>query len=451
MPNALPCKARVIRRKARLPKSQSPGVEWRTPPGTASDAGAAGIGRFRVSSPEPSRPADDGQRACSRGQKGRLSHARYVQRKGNSGWPKGREPYGHGGSVVVVRVTPHRGGRESRPHGRRDPGAQIKNDGEVREMRDAAAVLEITRDRGRRGLPLERLYRCLFNPDLFLLAYGKIYRNAGAMTPGATGETVDGMTLGKIEAIIGALQPERYRWTPVRRTLHREEELPKKRPLGLPTWSDKLLARSHPAAAGGLLRAAVLRPLPRVPPRPRVPYGPAGDHSQLARDDLVHRRRHHRLFRVLGPLGPCSILAEKIHDGRFLRLIDGLLRAGYLEEWRYHADAERLSARRGRFARPFQYLPGPAGQVYRADPAACPQPGRTTHAIPALYAAVAARLQAGTARRTGGRPRTAQADEDHALPRPRRSGLPAAALLPLRRRLCAANATGGCDVEDRTG
>jgi hypothetical protein len=117
MPNALPCKARVIRRKARLPKSQSPGVEWRTPPGTASDAGAAGMGRFRVSSPEPSRPADDGQRACSRGQKGRLSHARYVQRKGNSGWPKGREPYGHGGSVVVVRVTPHRGGRESRPQG----------------------------------------------------------------------------------------------------------------------------------------------------------------------------------------------------------------------------------------------------------------------------------------------------------------------------------------------
>jgi hypothetical protein len=31
-----------------------------------------------------------------------------------------------------------------------------------------------------------------------------------------------------------------------------------------------------------------------------------------------------------------SILAGKTHDGRFLRLIDGLLRAGYLEEWRYH-------------------------------------------------------------------------------------------------------------------
>ena len=91
-------------------------MEWRTPPGTASEAGTAGMGRFRVSSPEPSRPAGDGQRACSRGRKGRLSHARYVQRKGNSGWPTGCEPYGHGGSVVVVRVTPcpREGGKAAR-------------------------------------------------------------------------------------------------------------------------------------------------------------------------------------------------------------------------------------------------------------------------------------------------------------------------------------------------
>src|SRR5256886_10989848 len=108
-------------------------------------------------------------------------------------------------------------------------------------MRDAATVLEIIRERGRRGLPLERVYRCLFNPDLYLLAYGKIYRNAGAMTPGVMSETVDGMNLGKIEAIIGALREERYRWTPVRRTYIEKKGSSKKRPLGLPTWSDKLL------------------------------------------------------------------------------------------------------------------------------------------------------------------------------------------------------------------
>ena len=83
-------------------------------------------------------------------------------------------------------------------------------------------------------------YRRLYNPDLYLRAYGRIYRNAGAMTQGATGETVDGMTMRKIEETIELLRNERYRWTPVRRTF-----IPKKngkpRPLGIPTWSDKLL------------------------------------------------------------------------------------------------------------------------------------------------------------------------------------------------------------------
>ena len=53
-------------------------------------------------------------------------------------------------------------------------------------MRSAETVLGIIRDRGRRGLPLEDQYRQLFNRDLYLLAYGKIARNAGALTPGAT-------------------------------------------------------------------------------------------------------------------------------------------------------------------------------------------------------------------------------------------------------------------------
>ncbi|MDX3764055.1 hypothetical protein PV684_55455 [Streptomyces sp. AK02-04a] len=60
------------------------------------------------------------------------------------------------------------------------------------------------------GEPQERLYRCLFNPELYLVAYGRIYRNHGAMTPGSTAETVDGMCLAKVQAIIDALRSERY-------------------------------------------------------------------------------------------------------------------------------------------------------------------------------------------------------------------------------------------------
>jgi retron-type reverse transcriptase len=61
------------------------------------------------------------------------------------------------------------------------------------------------------------------------------------MTPGSTTETVDGMSLAKIEAIIDAVRHERYRWTPVRRTYIDKKHSTNKRALGLPTWSDKLL------------------------------------------------------------------------------------------------------------------------------------------------------------------------------------------------------------------
>jgi hypothetical protein len=112
---------------------------------------------------------------------------------------------------------------------------------QVREMRNAQTILGLIHERGRKGLPLERVYRLLSNRELYLTAYGRIYRNAGATTKGATEETVDEMSLQKIDAIIGAVRQERYRWTPVRRVYIEKKHSTKKRPLGLPSWSDKLL------------------------------------------------------------------------------------------------------------------------------------------------------------------------------------------------------------------
>ena len=107
-------------------------------------------------------------------------------------------------------------------------------------MREAGTVLDVLRERERRGLPLERLYRQLLNPQLYLLAYGRLYSNKGAMTPGPDGETVDGMSWGKIERIIDALRHERFRFKPVLRT-YIPKKNGKKRPLELPSWSDKLV------------------------------------------------------------------------------------------------------------------------------------------------------------------------------------------------------------------
>jgi len=100
-------------------------------------------------------------------------------------------------------------------------------------MQKAEVVLSVLRERGRKGQPLTELYRQMFNKDLYLLAYGNIYSNQGAMTPGTSGETADGMSEEKIGQITDLMRHERYRFSPARRVW-----IPKKngklRPLGMP-------------------------------------------------------------------------------------------------------------------------------------------------------------------------------------------------------------------------
>jgi retron-type reverse transcriptase len=108
-------------------------------------------------------------------------------------------------------------------------------------MQTTETLLGLLCERGKRGLPLKRVYRQLYNINLYLTAYGRIYRNAGAMTPGVTEETVDAMSVEKIRDIIAAVRQERYQWHAARRT-YVPKKNGKKRPLGMPVWSDKLLA-----------------------------------------------------------------------------------------------------------------------------------------------------------------------------------------------------------------
>jgi len=235
--------------------------------------------------------------------------------------------------------------QESRPAteagkaGPQGEGAQVIGDvrrWEACVMQDAATVLDVIGKRGERGLPVERLYRQMFNPQLYLMAYGKLYANKGAMTPGVTGETVDGMSLAKIEAIIGALRAERYRWRPVKR-VYIPKKNGKQRPLGLPTWSDKLVAE-----VVRLLLEAYYEP--RFSGRSHGFRPGRGCHTALS--EVVETWKGTHWF-IEGDISDCfgsldheimvTILAENIHDGRFLRLIGHMLKAGYLEDWRWHA------------------------------------------------------------------------------------------------------------------
>src|SRR3954449_1412286 len=202
-------------------------------------------------------------------------------------------------------------------------------------MQSAVTVLGVLRERGRRGLPLDELYRQLFNPQLYLLAYGRIYANHGAMTPGVTQETVDGMSQAKIGRIIDAMRHERYRFRPVRR-VHIPKKNGKTRPLGLPTWSDKLVGE-----VVRLLLEAYYEP--QFFDRSHGFRPGRGCHTALT--EVVNTWPGTNWF-IEGDIADCfgsldhsmmrSMLSEDIRDGRFLRLIDGLLQAGYLEDWRYH-------------------------------------------------------------------------------------------------------------------
>lgn len=203
-------------------------------------------------------------------------------------------------------------------------------------MQNAETVLGVLRERGRRGLPLDEVYRQLFNPALYLLAYGRIYSNTGSMTPGATPETVDGMSMGKIGSIIDAIRHERYRFTPARR-VHIPKKNGKTRPLGLPTWSDKLVGE-----VVRLLLEAYYEP---TFSRRSHGFRPGlGCHTALG--EVANTWTGTSWF-IEVDIADCfgsldhevmlSTVAEKIHDNRFLRLLRGMLTAGYLEDWVWNA------------------------------------------------------------------------------------------------------------------
>lgn len=201
-------------------------------------------------------------------------------------------------------------------------------------MQNAKTIMDIYRKRGTKGLPLERVYRQLFNPELFLQAYGRIYRNDGATTKGSTEETVDGMDLQRIHNIIGFLRMEKWNWTPVRRV-----EIPKSngktRPLGIPTFSDKLVQE-------------VLRMLlePYYEQRfSKLSHGfrpNLGCHTALKE---ILKTWKGTVWFIETDIKGCfdnidheillQIIRRDIHDNRLVKLIEGLLKAGYMENWKY--------------------------------------------------------------------------------------------------------------------
>jgi group II intron reverse transcriptase/maturase len=206
---------------------------------------------------------------------------------------------------------------------------------EVREMRTAETILNIIQDRGQRRLPLDDVYRQLYNPDMYLRAYAKLYKNSGAMTPGTTGETVDGMSLDKLDRVIEAIRFERWQWTPGRR-VYRDKPKGGKRPLGMPDWSQKVVQDVIRAILEAYYEPQFSQHSHGFRPN-------KGCHTALI--DIHETWKGTKWF-IEGDIKGCfdniehqtlmHILRENIRDNRFLRLIEKALKAGYCEEWTYH-------------------------------------------------------------------------------------------------------------------
>ena len=202
-------------------------------------------------------------------------------------------------------------------------------------MRTAETILNIIQDRGKRALPLDDVYRQLYNPDMYLRAYAKLQGNEGAMTPGTMGETVDGMSLEKINRVIESLRYERWQWPPSRR-VYIDKAKGGKRPLGMPDWSAKVVQD-------------IMRSMLEAYYEPQFSANSHGFRPHRGcHSALIHIDKNWKGTKwfIEGDIKGCfdninhtilmTILREKILDNRFLRLLEGLLKAGYCEEWEYY-------------------------------------------------------------------------------------------------------------------
>lgn len=181
----------------------------------------------------------------------------------------------------------------------------------------------------------ERLYRILFNEELFYVAYQKIASNGGSTTKGSDGRSIDEMSLARIETLIASLKDESYQPHPSRR-VHIPKKNGKTRPLGIPAFEDKLVQEvvrmileaiyeghfettSHGFRPKRSCHTALLRIQKTFSGAKWFIEGDIkGFFDNIDHDVLV------------------GILRERISDDRFIRLIRKFLKAGYVEDWTFH-------------------------------------------------------------------------------------------------------------------
>lgn len=186
-----------------------------------------------------------------------------------------------------------------------------------------------------RSYTFERLYRNLYNRELFLLAYQNIYASQGNMTKGTDGKTIDAMSLNRIDGIIASLKDESYQPQPSRRT-YIPKRNGKMRPLGIPSFDDKLVQECVRLLLEAVYEGSFAKTSHGFRPKHSC-------HTALSQVQVCFTGVKwfvegdiKGFFDNINHEVMIGILAERIKDERFLRLIRKFLKAGYLEDWQYH-------------------------------------------------------------------------------------------------------------------
>ena len=200
-------------------------------------------------------------------------------------------------------------------------------------MQNAKTILSILNQKsvGNKQFIFDRIYRNTFNPDFFMEAYRKMYAKPGNMTPGMDGQTIDGFKKSKIDKLIHLLRNEQYYPTPVRRTYIPKKNSKKKRPLGIPSFEDKLVQEVIRRMLEAIYEPIFLD----------TSHGFRPNRSCQTALFQVKSTCRGTKWVVEGDITGCfdnidhdillKILSRKISDGRFLELIRRFLKAGYFE------------------------------------------------------------------------------------------------------------------------
>lgn len=181
----------------------------------------------------------------------------------------------------------------------------------------------------------ERLYKILFNEEMFYVAYQRIYAKESNMTKGSDGQTIDNMSLKRIEKLIGALKDETYQPQPSRR-VYIPKKNGKKRPLGVPTFNDKLIQEVVRMVLEAMYEGSFEYTSHGFRPNRSCHTALAHVQKEFSGAKWFVEGDIKGFFDNINHDVLINILKERIADERFIRLIRKFLKAGYIEEWQFH-------------------------------------------------------------------------------------------------------------------